>query len=60
MTISSKFDPSAQGAFVKFLGFDLNGKPGPYSLRVKTASDATNVANKLKAEVEAIKAEESG
>jgi nucleoporin NUP2 len=58
MTISNKFDPSAQGAFVKFLGFDLTGKPGPYSLRVKTASDAANVVKKLKEEVEAITAEE--
>lgn len=59
MTISAQFDPTTQGAHVKFLGFDLNGKPGPYMLRVKTASDATNVVNKLREEVEAIKAEEA-
>ena len=57
MTISSSFNPSAQGNTIKFLGFDLKGNPGPYMLRVKTASDAAGIVKKLQAEVEGIKAE---
>ena len=57
MTISSSFNPSSQGNTIKFLGFDLNGKPGPYMLRVKTPTDANNIVNKLKEEVEGIKSE---
>jgi hypothetical protein len=39
------------------LGFDLNGKPGPYSMKVKTATDAGNIVDALKEEVEALKKE---
>ena len=59
MTISSSFNPSAVGNYVKFLGFDMNGKPGPYQLKVKTADDATRIVDKMKEEVAAIKAEEA-
>lgn len=59
MTISSAFNPSAQGNQVKFLGFDQNGKPGPYSLKVKTADDATRIVAAMEEEVKAIKAEEA-
>lgn len=57
MTISPSFKPSAQGSTIKFLGFDMNGKAGPYTLRVKTTSDATRIVDRLNEEVEAIKAE---
>jgi hypothetical protein len=39
------------------LGFDLNGKPGPYSMKVKTATDAGKIVDALKEEVEALKKE---
>jgi nucleoporin NUP2 len=57
MTISTSFKPTATGNTVKFLGFDLNGKPGPYQLKVKTATDATSVVKALEDEVEALKGE---
>jgi nucleoporin NUP2 len=57
MTISTSFKPSSNGNSVSFLGFDLNGKPGPYQLRVKTATDASNILKALEEEVEALKGE---
>lgn len=57
MTISASFNPTAVGNVVKFLGFDLTGKPGPYQLKVKTATDATNIVKALTEEVEALKSE---
>lgn len=57
MTISTSFNPTQQGNVIKFLGFDLNGKPGPYSMKVKTATDAGNIVDALKEEVEALKKE---
>jgi nucleoporin NUP2 len=57
MAMSATFDPSADGSQIKFLGFDLEGKPGPYSLRVKTADVAKDIVQKMKDEVEAIKKE---
>jgi len=57
MTISTSFNPTTIGNTVKFLGFDLNGKPGPYSLKVKTATDANNIVKTLNEEVAALKIE---
>lgn len=57
MTISSSFNPTASSNTIKFLGFDINGKAAPYTLRVKTASSASDIVAKLKGEVEAIVAE---
>jgi nucleoporin NUP2 len=57
MAISSNFDPSSEGPQIKFLGFDLEGKPAPYALRVKTADVASGIVKKMKDEVEAIKKE---
>jgi len=57
MTISTSFKPTSAGNTVKFLGFDLNGKPGPYQLKVKSATDAENVLKALEEEVEALKGE---
>jgi nucleoporin NUP2 len=57
MTISTSFKPTSTGNTVSFLGFDLNGKPGPYQLRVKTATDAGNILKALEEEVEALKGE---
>ena len=57
MTIPTSFKPTVTGNTVKFLGFDLNGKPGPYQLKVKTATDAANIVKALEEEVEALKSE---
>ena len=57
MTLSTSFNPSSENQVVKFLGFDQNGKPGPYQLRVKTVSDAAAIVKAMQDEVEALKGE---
>ncbi|ORX36801.1 hypothetical protein BD324DRAFT_627208 [Kockovaella imperatae] len=57
MTVSDKFDPSAEGKMIKFVGFDLQGKPTMYALQVKTQESAEEFVDEMKKEVEAIKRE---
>ncbi|WVN88213.1 uncharacterized protein L203_103414 [Cryptococcus depauperatus CBS 7841] len=58
MVLKSTFSPSADGSFLKFLGFNTDGKPTLYALRVKTAQSAEKVKEALAKEVENIKDEE--
>ncbi|KAK8864282.1 hypothetical protein IAR55_001528 [Kwoniella newhampshirensis] len=57
MAVSSSFRPSVDGSHIKFLGFDQNGKPVSYALRVKNAQAASDLQKALEKEVEAIKSE---
>ena len=57
MAISKTFNPSVEGSTIRFLGFDLNGKPKTYMLRVKTAQMATDLVEVMRKEVEEIKRE---
>ena len=57
MAISKTFNPRVEGSTIRFLGFDLNGKPKTYMLRVKTAELATDVVVLMRKEVEEIKRE---
>ncbi|ODO08059.1 hypothetical protein I350_03642 [Cryptococcus amylolentus CBS 6273] len=50
MTFKSTFKPTADGPYIKFLGFNKDGKPTPYALRVKNAEVAKTVAEKLEKE----------
>ena len=55
MSVTARLDPQAEGTSVKFLGFDLAGKPVGYLLRVKTAAMAQEFADAVKKEAEAVK-----
>ncbi|WVW83771.1 hypothetical protein I302_105792 [Kwoniella bestiolae CBS 10118] len=57
MSVNGSFNPTVDGAHVKFLGFDGDGKPVPYVLRVKSAEVAKKIQEELQKEVEAIKNE---
>ncbi|WWD17421.1 hypothetical protein CI109_101862 [Kwoniella shandongensis] len=57
MSVNSTFNPSVDGSHVKFLGFDQDGKPVSYALRVKNAQTASDLQKALEKEVEAIKTE---
>lgn len=57
MNVSASFDPSADGPQIKFVGVDLEGSPCVFNLRVKTPQVASEIVDKMKKEVEAIKAE---
>ena len=58
MTIRPDFSPTVQGPNIRFTGFDLDGKPAAFSLRVKTETLADEFAEVLRKEVEAIKSED--
>jgi hypothetical protein len=53
MALPKTFNPSVEGATIRFLGFDLNGKPRTYMLRVKTGQSATDLVEAMLKEVEA-------
>ena len=55
MALSKTFKPTSEGTAVQFLGFDLEGKPKPYMLRVKTAAFAADLVTAMQKEVEDIK-----
>ena len=55
MSITDKLEPKAEGKTVKFLGFDLEGKPMGYLLQIKTADAAKDAADAINKEVEAVK-----
>ncbi|WRT66248.1 uncharacterized protein IL334_003201 [Kwoniella shivajii] len=57
MTVNSSFNPTVEGSHVKFLGFDSDGKPVPYALRVKNAEVAKKLQEELQKEVNTIKGE---
>ncbi|WWC70310.1 uncharacterized protein I206_104260 [Kwoniella pini CBS 10737] len=57
MSVSSSFNPTVEGPHVRFLGFDNDGKPVPYALRVKNAEVAKKIADELQKEVDVIKGE---
>ncbi|KAL0250596.1 hypothetical protein I308_102779 [Cryptococcus tetragattii IND107] len=59
MAVKSTFNPSAEGPYLKFLGFNMDGKPTPYALRVKNAEAANTLLEGLKKEVEEIEKEKS-
>ncbi|WVQ72602.1 hypothetical protein IAR50_002160 [Cryptococcus sp. DSM 104548] len=50
MSFKSTFKPTAEGPYIKFLGFNKDGKPTPYALRVKNAEVAKTVAENLEKE----------
>ncbi|WVQ67788.1 uncharacterized protein L199_005993 [Kwoniella botswanensis] len=57
MSVNSSFNPTVDGPHVKFLGFDNDGKPVPFALRVKNAEAAKKIQEELQKEVDAIKSE---
>ncbi len=57
MAMSTTFNPSSEGSTIRFLGFDTNGKPRTYMLRVKTAQNASDLVEAMQEEVEEIKKE---
>lgn len=59
MAVKSTFNPSVEGPYLKFLGFNMDGKPTPYALRVKNAEAANTLLEGLKKEVEEIEKEKS-
>ncbi|AAW40748.1 hypothetical protein CNA01910 [Cryptococcus deneoformans JEC21] len=59
MAVKSTFNPSVEGPYLKFLGFNMDGKPTPYALRVKNAEAANTLLEGLKKEVEEIKDDKS-
>ncbi|KIR25629.1 hypothetical protein I309_05568 [Cryptococcus deuterogattii LA55] len=59
MAVKSTFNPSVEGPYLKFLGFNMDGKPTPYALRVKNAETANTLLEGLKKEVEEIEKEKA-
>lgn len=57
MALSKTFNPSFESNTIRFLGFDQNGKPKTYILRVKTAEMATNLVEAIQEEIEDLKKE---
>ena len=57
MSINETFEPKNEGNSVSFLGFDLDGKPCPYTLRMKTPEMAKEMVRAIQNEVEEIKKE---
>lgn len=57
MNVSKTFEPSSDGPQIKFVGVGLDGKPGVFTVRVKTPQVAADIVQTIKKEVEAIKAE---
>jgi len=55
MSITDKLEPRASLKTVKFLGFDLEGKPMGYLLQVKTVDAAKEAAAAIQKEVDAVK-----
>lgn len=52
MSLSSDINLSQEGAQVKFVGFDKDGKAAAYTLRVKNAESASALAVVIKKELE--------
>ncbi|WWC89455.1 uncharacterized protein L201_004379 [Kwoniella dendrophila CBS 6074] len=57
MSVNGSFNPTIEGSHVRFLGFDNDGKPVSYALRVKNAEVAKKIQEELQKEVDAIKSE---
>lgn len=51
MSVSSSLDAKAEASTLKFLGFDKEGKAAPYTLRVKNAQAAVDLAEAIKKEL---------
>lgn len=55
MAVTASLDPKAEGKSVQFIGADLEGKPMPCRLAIKTAETAKAFADAVKKEVEEVK-----
>ncbi|WWC61765.1 uncharacterized protein I303_104350 [Kwoniella dejecticola CBS 10117] len=57
MSVNASFNPTVEGPHLRFLGFDNDGKPVPYALRVKNADVAKKIQEELQKEIDVIKGE---
>jgi len=55
MAVTASLDPKAENKSVQFIGADLEGKPMPCRLAIKTAESAKAFADAVKKEVEEVK-----
>lgn len=55
MSLNGSFNMTADGPTVKFMGFDINGKPQNQLMRVKTPEVAIALKDRIMKEVEDIK-----
>lgn len=54
MNLSPSLKVSAEDKTVKFVGFNLEGKPTPYTLRIKSEEMARELVSNIDREIEAM------
>jgi hypothetical protein len=57
MALTKSFEITQDGKWLSFLGFDLKGEAKPYRLQIKTAEEASQLAEGIRAEVDVMKGE---